>query len=178
MHKFGRYLTRKLKEKGLSQSQLAYYSGISDAHISRLSKEERGLPKIETLFKVSAALKISLKEMLKELGYLDPPIETLPQNLQTFLKSDLKPKDITTGETEMLASFSLSEGEATDSEGYLKILEEHRARPNVRIDRLLQNQTAKLQEACAMLVETYVTVFGDKYTDDDTPHRPPNPALP
>ena len=178
MNKFGRYLTRKLKEKGLSQSQLAYYSGISDAHVSRLSKEERGLPKIDTLIKIASALKMSLQEMLKELGYLNPSVEKLPQNLQTFLKSDSKPKDITTDEVEMLASFSFYEGEATAPDGYLKLLEEHRTRPQCRIDRLLQNQTQKLQETCARLVETYVTVFGDKYDDDDQPQRPPNPAIP
>jgi len=178
MNKFGRYLTRKLKEKGLSQSQLAYYSGISDAHVSRLSKEERGLPKIDTLIKIASALKMSLQEMLKELGYLNPSVEKLPQNLQTFLKSDLKPKDISTDEIEMLASFSFYEGEATTPEGYRKLLDEHRERPLSRVERLLQNQTLKLQEACARLVETYVTVFGDKYQDEDEPQKPPNPALP
>ncbi len=162
MNKFGRYLTRKLKEKGLSQSQLAYYSSISDAHVSRLSKEERGLPKIDTLIKIASALKMSLQEMLKELGYLNPPIEKLVQNLQSYLKSDAKPEDISADEVEMLASFSFYEGETTSQEGYAKLLDEHRQRPLNRIVRLLTNQTLKLQEECAKLVETYVTVFGDK----------------
>ena len=167
MNKFGRYLTRKLKEKGLSQSQLAYYSGISDAHVSRLSKEERGLPKIDTLIKIASALKMSLQEMLKELGYLNPPIEKLPQNLQTFLKSETKPADLSTDEIEMLASFSFYEGEATTPDGYTKLLEEHRKRPLSRIEKLLTNQTQKLQEACAKLVETYVKVFGDEYKEEE-----------
>ena len=169
MNTFGRYLTRKLKERGLSQNQLAYYSGLSDAHISRLSKEVRSLPKIDTLIKIAAALRVSLQEMLKELGYLNPIMDKLPRNLQTFIESDMKPKDLTTDEIEMLALLAFNEGEETTPEGYLKLLEEHRARPQSRIDKLLINQTLHLRETCAKLVESYVTIFGDKYSDDEQP---------
>ena len=105
--------------------------------------------------------------MLKDLGYLNPSIEKLPQNLQTFLKSEIKPKNIATDEVELLASFSFYEGEATTSEGYLKLLNEHREKPLCRIEKLLTNQTLKLQEACAKLVETHVRVFGDQYKEDE-----------
>ena len=87
MSRFGQYLTQKLKEHGITQSQLSYRSSISDAHISRLSKEERGLPKVETLVKIAKALKISLRQMLRDLGYLEPSVGELPDNLQNFLKS-------------------------------------------------------------------------------------------
>ncbi len=70
--------------------------------------------------------------------------------------------EISADEVEMLASFSFYEGETTSQEGYAKLLDEHRQRPLNRIERLLTNQPLKLQEGCAKLVETYVTVFGDK----------------
>ncbi len=161
-NKFGKYLSQKLKERGLSQSQLSYYSGISDAHISRLSKEERGLPKIETLRKIASALKMSLQEMLKELGYIMPETEKLPENLQTFLKSDMKPEDITADEVEILASHSYYEGAETTPEGYKKILGDLRNRPEVKIVKMLNNQPLKIREDVAKMIETYITLFGDK----------------
>ncbi len=161
-NKFGKYLSQKLKERGLSQSQLSYYSGISDAHISRLSKEERGLPKIETLRKIASALKMSLQEMLKELGYIMPDTERLPENLQTFLKSDMKPEDIAADEVEILASHSYYEGAETTPEGYKKILDDLRNRPEVKIVKMLNNQPLKIREDVAKMIETYITLFGDK----------------
>ena len=64
--------------------------------------------------------------------------------------------------TQMLASFSFYEGEVTTLDGYSKLLGEHRLRPLSRIEKLLTNQPLKLQEECAKLVETYVTIFGDQ----------------
>ncbi len=160
MTSFGTYLLRKLKEKGISQSELSREAGISDAHISRLSKEERGLPKIKTLGRIAAALRMSLPEMLKDLGYLLTPMESLPENLQTFLKSDLKPNDITPEEMETLASFSFYEGEVVKPEGYLKLLNEQRSRPIERIARAFRDQPPELCESCARIVETYIAVFG------------------
>ena len=160
MTRFGAYLLQKLKEKGMSQSQLSREAGISDAHISRLSKEERGLPKIETLARIGSALRMSLLEILKDLGYISPPVESLPENLQDFLTSDLKPDDITPDEIETLASFSFYEGEVVKPKGYAKLLNEQRNQPLNRIARALRNQTPDVCENCAKMVQTYVSVFG------------------
>jgi len=162
MTKFGAYLLQKLREKGMSQSQLSRESGISDAHISRLSKEERGLPKVETLAKIGAALRMTLLEILKDLGYVSPAMDSLPENLQTFLKSDLKPEDITPDEVETLASFSFYEGEVTKPEGYAQLLKEQRERPLDRIARAFGNQTPEVCEDCAKMVETYISLFGTR----------------
>jgi len=162
MTKFGAYLLRKLKEKGMSQSDLSREAGISDAHISRLSKEERGLPKIETLMRIAAALRMSLLEMLKDLRYISPPMESLPENLRAFLKSELKPPDISPDEVETLASFSFYEGEVTRPQGYGKLLNEQRSRPLNRIARALRDQTPDVCEDCAKMVETFVAVFGSR----------------
>jgi transcriptional regulator with XRE-family HTH domain len=162
MNKFGKYLTRKLKERGMTQSQLSYYSGISDAHISRLSKEERGLPKIDTLQKIAAALKMSLMEMLKELGFFEKPVEELPENLQAYLRSNMPPGDITQEEIDALATHSYYEGSEASPQGYSKLLKEIRSRPENRILRLMANQKQELRENCAKMIEAYISVFGEK----------------
>ncbi|MBN1919075.1 MAG: helix-turn-helix transcriptional regulator [Verrucomicrobia bacterium] len=161
MSRFGQYLTSKLREHGISQSQLSYRSGISDAHISRLSKEERGLPKIETLCKIAKALNISLRQMLRDLGYLEPEVDELPDNLRGFLRSTQCPPDVSVDEVEALASHSNYEGSEATPEGYKKILEEIRHRPTSRIQQALEGQDAKIQEAVARMVEAYVKAFGD-----------------
>ena len=163
MNKFGRYLTQKLKERGMTQSQLSYYSGISDAHISRLSKEERGLPKIDTLQKIAAALKMSLMEMLRELGFFEKPVDELPENLKIFLTSDNKPGDITQEEIETLETHSYYEGAETTPEGYVKLLKEVRQRPENRILRLMIDQPSELRENCAKMIEAYISIFGEKH---------------
>jgi transcriptional regulator with XRE-family HTH domain len=160
MTRFGAYLLQKLREKGMSQSQLSRASAISDAHISRLSKEERGLPKIETLTRIGSALGMSLLEILKDLGYVSPPVESLPENLRLFLKSRLKPDEINPDEIETLASFSFYEGQVIKPRGYAKLLREQRRRPLNRIARAFENQPPRIREACAKLVETYVAAFG------------------
>ena len=169
MTKFGAYLLQKLREKGMSQSQLSRESGISDAHISRLSKEERGLPKVETLARIGAALRMTLLEILKDLGYISPPVKSLPENLQMFLTSDIKPADIKPDEIETLASFSFYEGEVTKPEGYAQLLNEQRDRPLNRIARVFRNQTPRVCEDCAKMVETFVALFGAR--EDEKPRR-------
>ena len=161
MSRFGQYLTQQLREHGMTQSQLSHRSGISDAHISRLSKEERGLPKIDTLVKIARALRVSLKRMLRDLGYLEPDVGELPDNLQQFLKSNTCPQDVTVDEIEALASHTNYEGAQATPEGYGKVLEEIRERPTCRIQQALDGQPASLREAVARMVEAYVQAFGD-----------------
>ena len=161
MSRFGQYLTHKLREHGVTQSQLSYRSGISDAHISRLSKEERGLPKIDTLRKIAKALNISLRQMLRELGYLEPDVAELPENLRVFLKSEGCPPDLSVDEIEALASHSNYEGSEATPAGYKKILDEIRQRPTSRIQQALDGQSAAIQEAVARMVEAYVKAFGN-----------------
>jgi transcriptional regulator with XRE-family HTH domain len=166
MNRFGQYLTQKLREHGVTQSQLSYRSGISDAHISRLSKEERGLPKIETLVKICKALKMPLRQMLRELGYLEPDVAELPSNLQAFLKSDQCPTDIQVEEIEALASQSNYEGAEASPDAYGQVLDEIRQRPTARIHQALDGQPAFLQEAVARMVEAYVKAFGESLEAD------------
>jgi len=66
----GEYIKKIREEKNLSLNQLALYSGVSAAHLSRI---ERGLrePSPEILRKIAAALKVSYEELMKVAGYLD-----------------------------------------------------------------------------------------------------------
>ena len=166
MNRFGKYLSRKLKERGMNQSQLSYYSGISDAHISRLSKEERGMPKIDTLQKIASALKMSLMEMLRELGFFTKTIDELPENLRIYLKSDKRPTNLTQDEVDALETYSYYEGAETTPDGYAKLLEEHRNRPENRVLRLMIGQSLELRENCAKMIEAYINLFGDKGSSD------------
>lgn len=66
----GEYIKKLREEKELSINQLALYSGISAAHLSRI---ERGLrePSPEILKKLAVALKVSYEDLMKAAGYLD-----------------------------------------------------------------------------------------------------------
>jgi len=66
----GEYIKKIREEKGLSINQLALYSDVSAAHISRI---ERGLrePSPEILKKLSQALKVPYEELMAAAGYLD-----------------------------------------------------------------------------------------------------------
>ncbi len=66
----GEYIKKLREDKNLSINQLALYSGVSAAHISRV---ERGLrvPSPEILKKFSEALRVSYEELMKITGYLN-----------------------------------------------------------------------------------------------------------
>lgn len=67
---FGEYLTRKREERELSINQLALYSGVSNAQISRIEKGLRKAPKPETIEKLAEALKVNYEEMMEAAGYI------------------------------------------------------------------------------------------------------------
>lgn len=69
-NKFGQYLRELRVEKGLGINQLATYSGISNAQISRIETGSRGVPKPETIKRLADALKVPYKDMMREAGYL------------------------------------------------------------------------------------------------------------
>lgn len=66
----GEYIKKIREEKDLSINQLALYSDVSAAHISRI---ERGLrdPSPDILKKISGALKVPYEELMVQAGYLN-----------------------------------------------------------------------------------------------------------
>lgn len=76
----GEHIKLIRERKGLSINQLALYSSVSAAHISRI---ERGLrePTPHVLKKISKALKIPYEELMETAGYLDSQESTYKYSL-------------------------------------------------------------------------------------------------
>ncbi|MEI4789341.1 helix-turn-helix transcriptional regulator [Bacillus sp. FJAT-53060] len=68
---FGAYLRALREEKKLSVNQLAMYSEVSAAGISRIENGKRGIPKPPTIKKLAGALKIPYEEMMLAAGYIE-----------------------------------------------------------------------------------------------------------
>lgn len=68
--KIGSYIQKLRKEKDLSINQLALYSKVSAAHISRIERELRD-PSPEILRKLAPVLKVSYEELMRVAGYID-----------------------------------------------------------------------------------------------------------
>jgi transcriptional regulator with XRE-family HTH domain len=68
-------LRRLRKERGWSQEMLAHFAGLHPTEVSRL---ERGLrePRLRTVLQVSAALKVSIQELVGP--YEEPKKPTAP----------------------------------------------------------------------------------------------------
>jgi len=82
----GEYIKKSREKKGLSINQLALYSNVSAAHISRIEHSLRK-PTPHVLKKMSLGLKISYEELMKVAGYLDSSESTIEYGLNpTFSK--------------------------------------------------------------------------------------------
>lgn len=68
--KFGDELKRIRESKGMTVNQLAMYSGVSAASISRYETGERGTPKPPTLEKLAKGLRVDYTELMKIAGHL------------------------------------------------------------------------------------------------------------
>lgn len=73
----GKFLKETREILGYSQRQVALYSGLSNATISRI---EGGnvVPDAETLTKLSCALKIRREKLFEIAGYIDKPLNSTP----------------------------------------------------------------------------------------------------
>lgn len=68
---FGSILKKIRVEKGFTVNQLAMYSGVSAAQISRIENSKRGVPKPETIKKLADALKYPYEQLMEEAGYIN-----------------------------------------------------------------------------------------------------------
>ncbi|MDA1476444.1 helix-turn-helix domain-containing protein [Bacillus changyiensis] len=71
MTKFGNHLRQLRERKKLTVNQLAMYSGVSSAGISRIENGKRGVPKPATIRKLADALKIPYEELMASAGYIN-----------------------------------------------------------------------------------------------------------
>lgn len=66
---FGDELKRIRESKGMTVNQLAVYSGISAASISRYETGERGIPKPKTIEKLAKGLKVDYMGLMHIAGH-------------------------------------------------------------------------------------------------------------
>jgi repressor LexA len=70
MGEFGDYLKQVRQAKGMTINQLAMYSKISSAQLSRIENGKRGVPKPATIKKLSDALKVPYELLMGKAGYI------------------------------------------------------------------------------------------------------------
>ncbi|BCG57453.1 helix-turn-helix domain-containing protein [Paenibacillus sp. URB8-2] len=87
---FGNYLRALREERDLSINQLALYSGVSNAQISRIENGLRKPPKPETLRKLAQALKIDYDELMAAAGHVNEDAQPAPEWATTKDKRDFK----------------------------------------------------------------------------------------
>lgn len=73
---FGSFIRAIRKKKGFTVNQLALYSGVSSAQISRIENGLRGVPKPETIKKLSEALGHPYEDLMQAAGYIDDNTKT------------------------------------------------------------------------------------------------------
>ena len=71
MKAFGEELRQLRKEKGLSIRKLSELSGVAHSYLSQVETGKRGIPKVETLERIAAGLKIPSIDLLVQAGYID-----------------------------------------------------------------------------------------------------------
>lgn len=68
------WLQTELKERGLTQAQVAVYAGVGQATISDILRKGH-VPKVETLFRLADYFHVSRERVLRLAGHLPPPAE-------------------------------------------------------------------------------------------------------
>jgi transcriptional regulator with XRE-family HTH domain len=75
MGKLSDWVRKELKERGLTQNQVAVYANVGQATISDLLNKEH-VPKVETLFRLADLFGVSRVDVLRLAGHLPPiPVE-------------------------------------------------------------------------------------------------------
>ncbi|WP_285850828.1 helix-turn-helix domain-containing protein [Niallia circulans] len=70
MSEFGAYIKKIRESKDLTLNQVALYSEISAAQLSRIETGKRGVPKPATIKKIADALKHDYEELMAVAGYI------------------------------------------------------------------------------------------------------------
>ncbi|WP_366160635.1 helix-turn-helix transcriptional regulator [Bacillus infantis] len=71
MSEFGEYIKKIRESKSLTLNQVALYSEISAAQLSRIETGKRGVPKPPTIQKIADALKVDYEDLMKVAGYIN-----------------------------------------------------------------------------------------------------------
>ncbi|MFS0655116.1 helix-turn-helix domain-containing protein [Bacillus sp. 179-C3.3 HS] len=82
MNHFGEQLRMLREKRKLSVNQLAMYSGVSAAGISRIENGKRGVPKPLTIKKLAHALKVPYEDLMLIAGHIEQ--ETIHEMKPTY----------------------------------------------------------------------------------------------
>jgi transcriptional regulator with XRE-family HTH domain len=95
---FGEELKKLREGRGYTVNQLAMYSGVSSASISRYETGDRGTPKPPTIKKLAKGLKMDYKELMKIAGHVEDEQEevtTLPKsNVEYVIKEIIEKYEV------------------------------------------------------------------------------------
>ncbi|MCY8072278.1 helix-turn-helix domain-containing protein [Bacillus inaquosorum] len=83
MSPFGQQLRELRRARKLTVNQLAVYSGISSATISKIENGKRGTPKPATIKKLAAVLKVPYENLMAAAGY----IQAFPEEIREASES-------------------------------------------------------------------------------------------
>jgi transcriptional regulator with XRE-family HTH domain len=84
---FNLWLRRQLRERRMSQRQLAHLSGIDHSTISRLVAGDR-TPSLDTAARLARALRVSNHDIGTELGFVDGEPALPTQRVEAALRGD------------------------------------------------------------------------------------------
>ncbi|MBR0631847.1 helix-turn-helix domain-containing protein [Bacillus altitudinis] len=98
MNHFGEQLRILRENRKMSVNQLAMYSGVSAAGISRIENGKRGVPKPLTIKKLARALKVPYEDLMLLAGYIEqekvhemkPKYDSILKIYQTVLQKDVE----------------------------------------------------------------------------------------
>lgn len=136
--KFGDELKRIRESKGMTVNQLAMYSEVSSASISRYESGERGIPKPPTIKKIAKGLKMDYTDLMRIAGHTDEdhddrdPVEKLIDYLDVL---GLTNEEIIKKINFKVDEIPLSEEEANEFIDF------------VRVKRLMKKQQAAVSKS-------------------------------
>ncbi|MCP1150109.1 MULTISPECIES: helix-turn-helix domain-containing protein [Bacillus] len=94
MNHFGEQLRILRENRKMSVNQLAMYSGVSAAGISRIENGKRGVPKPLTIKKLAHALKVPYEDLMlleqEQVHEMKPKYESVLKIYQTALQKDVE----------------------------------------------------------------------------------------
>ena len=78
-NKFGNYMWKLRKEKGLTLKQVEQAADVSNAYLSQIERGQRNPPHPDILKRLAKAYEVTHRELLIAAGYLEDPEEQVKQ---------------------------------------------------------------------------------------------------
>jgi transcriptional regulator with XRE-family HTH domain len=66
----GKYIREARQNRGLSQWELSYLSGLSRSHISRLELDDYDYPSAKTFLSLAKSLRVNVSDLYEAAGYV------------------------------------------------------------------------------------------------------------